>query len=381
MIKSSTGAISIDTNGQSVAFGTALASTNTGGLTKNGAGTLALNAANLDTGTTTINGGTVILGNATAMNGNALVLNSGTLNVNGQGTTGLALGNQGFPQQTIGILSGGTGAVITNGGPTSQLTITENQSSTFAGSFTTGTGGLYVTAYPNAGTNNTLTLSGSSTVDGWSTDMASDPAGNLTVLLTGTLNVVNGGGVDTARDNDATFIVSGGLLNSTGNFLVGHSGSVSQADTTFILNSGTVTAGTVQKWRGSNTGGVYLNGGVFETGQFMNVGNPSFTSLVGDDGVMNVVLNGGTIENTLNGGILFEDGVTAGYATRYDVNVEIGSGATINTNGLTTTSQRPFLDVTGSSSAGLLTINGGGTMILTGPGVSTERRSSMAGRR
>ena len=55
----STGAISIDTNGQTVTYASAIASTNVGGLTKSGSGTLFLNAANQFAGTTTVNAGTL----------------------------------------------------------------------------------------------------------------------------------------------------------------------------------------------------------------------------------------------------------------------------------------------------------------------------------
>ncbi|MEI6032769.1 MAG: autotransporter-associated beta strand repeat-containing protein [Verrucomicrobiae bacterium] len=77
-IKNSTGAISIDTNGQNVTFG-ALASTNTVGLAKSGAGTLTLNATNAYTGTTTINAGTLQLsGAAGTIAGTSFTLNGGT---------------------------------------------------------------------------------------------------------------------------------------------------------------------------------------------------------------------------------------------------------------------------------------------------------------
>lgn len=57
--KQSTAAISIDTNGQTVSYNNAIASTNSGGLTKTGSGTLYLNGANQYGGTTTVNTGTL----------------------------------------------------------------------------------------------------------------------------------------------------------------------------------------------------------------------------------------------------------------------------------------------------------------------------------
>ena len=56
---SSTAAISIDTNGQTVTYASPIASTNSGGLTKSGSGTLYLNAANQFTGPATVSAGTL----------------------------------------------------------------------------------------------------------------------------------------------------------------------------------------------------------------------------------------------------------------------------------------------------------------------------------
>jgi fibronectin-binding autotransporter adhesin len=52
-------AIAIDTNGQTVTFASAIAASNTAGLTKSGSGTLFLNGTNLFTGTTTVASGTL----------------------------------------------------------------------------------------------------------------------------------------------------------------------------------------------------------------------------------------------------------------------------------------------------------------------------------
>ena len=87
-IVNSSGAISIDTNSQNVTYASALAASNSGGLTKLGAGTLTLKAANLDTGTTTFGGGTLNLGNAGALpsTGN-LTFTGGTLQYSTVNTT------------------------------------------------------------------------------------------------------------------------------------------------------------------------------------------------------------------------------------------------------------------------------------------------------
>lgn len=58
-IKNSGSAASIDTNGQTVTYASAIASSNVGGLTKTGSGTLNLNAANQYSGPTIVNAGTL----------------------------------------------------------------------------------------------------------------------------------------------------------------------------------------------------------------------------------------------------------------------------------------------------------------------------------
>ncbi|MBN8460793.1 MAG: autotransporter-associated beta strand repeat-containing protein [Verrucomicrobia bacterium] len=81
-IKNSSGAIAIDTNGQSVSLG-GLDSSNTGGLTKSGAGTLTLTGANTYTGDTTVAGGTLALGGTGSIASSAKIKVSTTLSVTG----------------------------------------------------------------------------------------------------------------------------------------------------------------------------------------------------------------------------------------------------------------------------------------------------------
>ena len=79
ILNSTTAAIELDTNGQNVTFGTALSSTNTAGLTKEGAGQLELKmGAASYTGTTTINGGTLKFAGTADLD----YLSSSSININ-----------------------------------------------------------------------------------------------------------------------------------------------------------------------------------------------------------------------------------------------------------------------------------------------------------
>jgi len=103
-IKNSGSAILVDTNGESVAWGNALDSTNSGGLTKNGTGTLTLSVSNAYTGTTTINAGTLALGAAGSIADSSLidVTSSGVFDVSA--ITGFSLGS--------GQSIGGAGSIL-----------------------------------------------------------------------------------------------------------------------------------------------------------------------------------------------------------------------------------------------------------------------------
>ena len=77
-IKNSGSAILIDTNSNNVTFASAVDSTNSGGLTKNGTGTLTLSAANTFTGNATVNAGTLQAATANALGGTSqIIVNNG----------------------------------------------------------------------------------------------------------------------------------------------------------------------------------------------------------------------------------------------------------------------------------------------------------------
>lgn len=124
-IKNSTGAISIDTNNQNLTFVIGLASSNTGGLVKLGAGVLTLAGSNSFSGASSVNAGTLNFTNSVSSIGSLAVADASALNVamvSGSqtvlNTTGLTLGSSGSTSLTFnfGALSNPAAAAINNVG-------------------------------------------------------------------------------------------------------------------------------------------------------------------------------------------------------------------------------------------------------------------------
>ena len=203
-------AISIDTNSQNVTFASGLGSSNTGGLTKTGLGTLTLTASNGYTGTTLVNGGVLALGNANAL------ARTGTLSFGGGSLQYSASNTVDYSSK---ILSSGSAISIDTNG----------QNVTFAtGLAASNTGGLTKTG------NGILTLSGSSSYTG--------------------ATAVNGGRllVNGQLGNTAVAVNASGLLSGSGTILGGV--TVASSGTLSPGNSpGVLTVGSLSLLAGSHT--------------------------------------------------------------------------------------------------------------------------------
>lgn len=159
-IFNSSGAISIDTAGRNATWATSIDASNTNGLSKLGAGTLTLAAANAYTGGTTINAGTLAISASNNLPTGTINLTGGTL-LSLSGTYALGT-NRGIVLAAPGTITAQSGhltinGTVTNGGHS--LTLAGAGDMTVSG-IISGTGGLVKT---NTGT---LTLSGANSYTG-----------------------------------------------------------------------------------------------------------------------------------------------------------------------------------------------------------------------
>jgi fibronectin-binding autotransporter adhesin len=208
-ILGSSAAIGIDTNGQSLTFASSLAVSNTGGLTKVGAGLLTLSASNAYLGTTTISGGTLAVGNAFALSSAAARLNA----------AGGVLDLGGFSVSRTGTISF-TGGTVQNGTLTNDAVAYDGQSGAVSAVLAGNVGLTKSTA-------GLLTLSATNIYSG------------STTVSSGTLAVGNASALGSAV---AGLTAAGGVLD-LGGFSVSRTGTISFTGGT--VQNGTLTNGTV----------------------------------------------------------------------------------------------------------------------------------------
>ena len=275
-IKNSGSAVTLDTNGNATTtFAGSLASSNTGGLTKTGAGTLILAGANGYSGTTTVTTGTLQVGNGTTgsiasnsasvgsgatLNINTAVATNTTLNdadgLNGSGSVTITKGTLNVTgatnsfSGTIGIAGvlnvtgglGSVGAVVVNNGGVLRGNGTLGDLA--AQQVTVASGG---TLTANAGGGSALSLSnvvfqGTTTNSGFIN--VADVTSGVTAAILKTAGTVNS--LVTAGTGSVKITVGGTniFVNGSSYKLIEYTGSITNAD--FALNATTAGLGARQ---------------------------------------------------------------------------------------------------------------------------------------
>ena len=347
----------LDTHGNDVTFASSLqtGTNHTCALTKTGAGTLTLTAANSFTGATTVSAGTLqVSGGGAIAQTNGILVDSitpatdATLTVAGVAsrvtTTGTLVVGQ-YGTGTVNITSGGS--VTNSGNADIGLELGANGTVTVAGTGSVWTSNALVVGLRGAGTL-TLLNGGVVAVAGSEILALAGGAGS-----TGTLNIGNGSGAGTLQATVVTGVTGTAIVNFnhsdpayrflpqiTGNIAVYQIGS----GKTILTDSNTYTGGTI------------LNAGMlsFAHGALGSTGTVDFTG--------NSTLQwNGTNTQDVSGRLKIEDGVTATLDTQ-------GNGVTFASTLQTGTNQTGALTKTGAGMLALTATNHytGGTVLNEG---------------
>ncbi len=325
-IGNSTSAIALDTNGNNVTFASSLANTNTGGLTKSGAGTLTLNAANNYTGGTTLNAGTLAVGNNSALGSGTLTIAGGTLSA-----------------------SGGARSLTNNTVANANFTIGGSQDLTLSGTFSLGAGDRTITV-DNTGT---TTFSGVVS-NSFYANFTKAGAGRLvlsnantyvgpTLINGGTLAITNSGALGTSTfgntvANGATLELSNNIAVSEGDFTITGTGVSSAGAINNLSGSNTLTgqillggAATIKSTAGSLTLASYTDLGAYNL-TVAGAGNTTFSSQINSSGGGLIKNDAGTL--TLSGANSYTGGTTLAGGTVVANNaVALGTAGTVRFTG------------------------------------------------
>ncbi|HSI09890.1 MAG: autotransporter-associated beta strand repeat-containing protein [Rariglobus sp.] len=295
-IVGSAAAIVIDTNGQNVGFSSALGSTNSGGLTKSGTGTLTLSGANAYTGATTVSAGTLKAGVASVANVSGAFGNNSAVSL--ANASGVILDITGFNTQ-IGSLTGGgtTGGNVTLDAATLTTGGDNSSPAAYAGVIS-GTGGLNKIGTGTQILSGANTYTGATTVNGGklqagvatvanvsgafginsavtlgNTDGAvldlngfNTQIGSLTGGGTTGGNVTLGSATLTLGADNTSPAAFAGAISGTGGLTKIGTGTAIFLGTNIYSGATTISAGALQLGNGGTTGSLYVSGTIANNG-------------------------------------------------------------------------------------------------------------------
>jgi fibronectin-binding autotransporter adhesin len=318
----------------------------TGGLTKNGTGTLTLWGYNsFYTGSTVVNAGSLelVVGPMTSgwygINGSLTVgtgslTNSATVDIWGAGhAVGQSYANQISPSSAITLNAGGS---------------FNDGISTTAGSFTMN-GGIV-----NIASGQTITLTNGIASNTNSAHQTSQILGGSLALVSGTTTFSVAQDSSLTSDLTVSSSISGGNITKTGNGTLTLSGANTYTGTT------TLSAGTIESNSNTalGTGGVVISGGTLGSTTSSSITN---AIALGGNATLSGITSGGALTQTGGSYTLNLNGVTQSGTVALSNN---NTAQTLTVNVASGTSAINGVIGNGGTGAGALTLTGGGTLGL-----------------
>ena len=326
-------------------------------LSKSGAGTQVLAAAQTFTGGVTINAGTLALGNAGALNSTVGSENAVAFGASSTGTLALAGNSVVVANLSTNATPGTTFVQNANGASVSNATLTvgnsSNLSGTYVGTIQDGTGGGTL-ALTKAGSG-TLTLSGANTYTGDTTISAGGlqlGADSTTGSLSTSSAIVNNGSLTIKRSNAVVqgTDFSGADITGTGSFTQAGSGTTTLNIANSYSGGTTVTAGTLALTNASaaGTAGISISGastatlqidaGITLAGNNITFSNTNAASSVKHDVAALGTYTTGTSGNLTSSFVGGQADTTAQILTATDTSNSVATNATTLTMSFSGTS-------------------------------------------
>jgi fibronectin-binding autotransporter adhesin len=342
---------------RSITLGANTGISGAGSLTKAGAGTLNLNAANTYTGETRPQAGSIVLGAVGALGTsvlNMVAADTGTLNFGS--STAL----------TLGGLKGDRNLSIANSSAVSQsLLIGVASSNSYGGTLSGVTTAL---AKVGAGTQTFSGASNSWSVASFQTRAGAFELNGGTMAVTGSAGTTYGvGQTGFTVVGGSTFRLNGGTVNVSGSSFVFTAGHTTGGAGNFILDSGTFNAGNIEVLNAYGaTGTTTINGGTFVAGTFRVSQAAGTLNLNGGTlRINNLSTGGGTPTINFNGGTIEAKQDNAGFLPTSITNARIrAGGAVFNTSTFNVTIAKELTE-DATSTGGGLTKQGSGALTLS----------------
>ena len=343
----------------------------TGGVTKQGVGTLTLTGNNTFGGGLAINQGILAAANVTSLGGGSLSFNGGTLQA--LGTLGLTnpitLNSGGGTIDTNGNNASASGVISGAGGLTKvgNGVLSFETAMAYTGGTTINAGTLFLDSVGGA-----LPVGGALTVNGGLLDMSFAGAGQSVGALAGTGGQIDLGANNLTTNSSASTTLATQIIG-TGALIKQGTGTLTLTGNNLYSGGTTISGGLINFATANNfgTGGITLNGGGLQWASGSTADISSRLTALG--------AGGGTLDTNGNNVTLASAITGAGALTKQGLGTLTLTGNNLYGGGTTVTGGLINFTTANNFGTGQITLNGGGLQWATGNTLDISARLTALG--